>query len=130
MIDSRLLAEYSRLQIVRDRNYVGLLLWAAARAALPIPEARPTDEWIRLRLVAERIPLTPELYATRTLAFFVQDPATQAEVRAFLKPDNDDATEGALNDLVIETIDAFMPRFARTEIAPPQVAQWAYDHNF
>jgi len=128
MIDSRALAEYSRSQTAKDRNYIGLLLWAAARTAEPLPASLPTDEWIRLRLVAERIPLTPDLYAIRTLAYFIQDPATQAEVHALLKTDNDDATEGALNDLVLESIEAFMPRFAVAEIAPPQVYQWRSDH--
>jgi len=129
MIDTRALAEYSRSPTAKDRNYVGLLLWAAARVAEAIPAA-PTDEWIRLRLVAERIPLAPELYAIRTMAYFIQDPATQAEVRAFLQTDNSDAIEGVLNTLVQEIIAAFMPRFALTEIAQPQVKQWISDNRF
>jgi len=130
MLDYRLLADYSRAQIVKDRNYVGLLLWASARVALPIPATRPSDEWIRLRMIAERIPLTPDLYAIRTLAYFIQDPATQGEVQAFLKTDNDEATEGVLNELIAEILDAFMARFALNEIAQPQVNQWAIDQGF
>jgi len=130
MIDSRLLAEYSRQQSVRDRNYVGLLLWAAARAAEPIPATRPDPAWIRIRVMAERIPQAPDNYAQRSIPYFLQHPPTRDRIGALLDPHNEPAMEDALNDLVQEAIEDFMPRFAVAEVGSGQIAQWLAEYGF
>jgi len=82
----------------------------------------------RERLVAERIPVQTANYVDRTMSYFMQDDVAQTNIRQFLNPWNDEATEVSLsaqNELII---DRFMPRFAKTDVSDEQVQAW-YDAN-
>lgn len=128
--DYRLLADYPKQQVVRDRNYVGLDQWAAYTATLEIPTAKPDADWVRMRMVAERIPQQLDSYVQRTLSYFLQDPATQTNIRQYLNAYNDEATETALASQIEGVIGTFMPRFAAMEINDTQVDQWYADNGF
>jgi hypothetical protein len=130
MANDRLLAEYPRQPIVRDRNFAGLVAWAGYTATLPIPEERPDADWVRLRLIAERIPTQTGNYVERTLSFFLQDPTTVTNIRQFLNPWNDEPTEVALSAQIAGVIGTFMPRFARFDVSDAQVDQWYVSHGF
>ncbi len=123
-----LLAQYPKQPVVRDRNFAGLVAWAASRTAAAVP-ADPPLEWVRERLVAERIPLQPANYVERTIAFFMQDPATVTNIREYLSPWNDEAAETSLSAQIGGVIAAFMPRFAMQDSTAAQLALWYRDHG-
>jgi len=128
--DNTLLAEYPKQQVVKDRNYVGLNNWSAYTATLPIPGEKPDTAWVKSRIVAERYPQQPESYVQRTLSYFLQDPATQTNVRQYLNDWNDEATETALSAQVESIIGTFMPRFADLDVTQQQVEDWLAQHGF
>ena len=130
MADYKLIAQYPKAVVVRDRNSGGLIEWAGYTAALPIPTEKPPPEWVKERLVAEQIPLQTSIYVDRTMSFFQQDPQTQQNVRDLLSEWNDEAQEVSLSAQIQNVIGSFMPRFSDLEISSAQVEQWYTDNGF
>jgi hypothetical protein len=128
MADDLLLAQYPKQQVVRDRNSSGLLDWAAGVVAEPIPPDKPDEDWVRKRLVAERIPIQPDNYVQRTLAFFQQHEIVQVNIRQFLSQWNDEATEVSLSAQNAAIISDFIARFAAVDVSDADVAAW-YEAN-
>jgi predicted Abi (CAAX) family protease len=128
--DYTLLAEYPKQQVVRDRNYIALNNWAGYTASLPIPQAKPDESWVKIRIVSERIPMQPDSYVQRTMSYFLQDPATQTNVRQYLNAFNDDAVETALAAQMEPIIGSFMPRFADVDVSDAQVTDWYNANGF
>ena len=130
MADYRLIAQYPKSAVCRDRNLGGLVEWAGYTAALPIPPEKPDEAWVRARVVAEQIPLQSSMYVDRTISYFMQDPQTQDNVRDYLSEWLDEAQETALSAQIQSVIGAFMPRFAAIDVSDAQVAQWYTDNGF
>lgn len=128
--DYTLLAEYAKRPVVRERNYVGLNNWAYTNSIQPIPEEKPDDAWVKARIVSERIPQQPDSYVQRTLSYFLQDSATQTNIREYLTDVNTEAAETALAGQVDSVILAFMPRFADMDVTNKQVEDWLTEHGF
>jgi hypothetical protein len=83
-----------------------------------------------VRIVAERIPAQPQNYMDRTMSYFLQDPATQTNIRQYLHPFNDEATETALAGQIEGIIGSFMPRFADIDVSDAQAAEWLTQNGF
>jgi hypothetical protein len=64
------------------------------------------------------------------LSYFLQDPATQTNIRDYLNMWNDEAKETALAGQIEGVISGFVPRFADTDVSDAQVAQWYTDNGF
>jgi hypothetical protein len=130
MADDLLVAQYPKQQVTRDRQGSGLLAWAADVAAQAIPSEKPPEDWVRLRLVAERVPTASDSYTTRTMAYFQQHAAIVSDIRLHLSQWNDEATEGALSQQIRDVADEVMPAFSRTDTTQAQVDQWYLDNGF
>lgn len=126
--DYTLLAEYPRQPVVRDRNYVALNNWANYTATLPVPPV-PDNVWVKSRIVAERYPAQTMSYVDRTMSYFLQDPATQTNIREFLSAFNTEATETALASQLESIIGGFMPRFADIDVTDSQANDWKTAHG-
>jgi hypothetical protein len=125
-----LLANYPRQAVVRDRNSSGLLNWAAGVTARPIPVGKPPEDWVRRRLVAERIPGQPDNYVTRTMPYYQQHPATQEAIRQYLSQWNDEATETALSTQIQDVTNEIMPAFSKADVSDADVAAWYAANGF
>jgi hypothetical protein len=121
------LSQYFTSPTVKQRNSVGLINWAGYNSTIAIP-ADPTDDWIRMRVVAESIPISLENYINQTLGYFIQDPSTKTNINSLLSGYNTEGQEVALSSQVEGVIGAFMPRFADTYVSPAQVTAWR-EHN-
>lgn len=116
-------SEYLTSQTVSRRNSAALNSWAAGEAIQPIPPT-PDDAWIRKRIVVEAIPGGLEAYTNGTKAYFLQDPATQTNLDAYLSDANEDAAEVALDGQMQAVIAAFIPRFAQSTVSQQQIDNW------
>lgn len=126
--DNVLQSKYLTRPIVKQRNSVTLVAWADYQATLPIPS--PADDaWVRLRIVAEAIPLALDFYTTQTLAYFLQDAATTASILQFISEDNDTATEQTLATTNQTIAGTFMPRYAMTTVTAQQISDWRDKNN-
>jgi hypothetical protein len=128
MADNILISRYLTRPIVRQRNSITLANWSAYECATAIP-ATPDDAWVRVRVLAENIPLSLDFYTTQTLTYFVQDPTTTTNILQFISEDNDDATEVALASQNDSIISAFAQRYADTTINTQQVETWRTRNN-
>jgi len=124
-----LLNQYRTAPAVQQRNSIGLNAWAGATAIIPIPGTKPEADWVRARIVAERIPQMIDTYTQRTLGYFLQDPATVTNIWEFLAF-NDEATEVSLSSQVESMIAAFMPRFSAIDVTQQQVTDWYTNNGF
>src|SRR5215469_5935517 len=114
-MDNTLTAKYLQRAVVRQRNSVSLVQWAAYVATQAVPS--PADDaWVRQRVVAESIPQALDSYVTQTLAYFLQDPATNSNLAQFISEDNDTATESTLSTSNQNICSAFMARFALANV--------------
>jgi hypothetical protein len=125
--DNILLSNYLTQTVVRQRNAVGLNAWASSFTAEAFPPF-PDDPWVEQRIVAEQIPQALDNYVSRTLAYFLQDPATVTNILQYLNQWNDEATEVSLSSQIDSVIAGFMPRFAASTVSKDQVANW-YTQN-
>jgi hypothetical protein len=130
MADYLLMAQYPKAVVVRDRNYGGLIAWAAYITAQPIPATRPEQIWVEQYILAGRIPTQATVYVERTIGYFLQDPTTQTNIRQYLSQWNDESAEVALSDQISAVLSGFMPAFAAGEISQSEVDQWYLDHGF
>jgi hypothetical protein len=130
MADDLLLAQYPKQQVVHDRNSSGLLNWAAGVTAEPIPPDKPDEDWVRRRLVGERIPAQPENYVTRTMPYYQQHIAIQGNIRLYLSQWNDEATETSLSQQIQDVTNEILPAFAKTDVADADVQAWYAANGF
>jgi hypothetical protein len=127
--DNTLYNKYLTRPVVRQRNSVTLVAWAAYETAVAVP-ATPDDAWIRVRIVAENVPLQLDFMTTQTLTYFLQDPTTQTNLRQFISEDNTSDEEVSLSDQNSSIVSAFMQRYADTTVSPQQVTAWRDKYGY
>lgn len=125
-----LLAAYFTQPVVRQRNSVALVQWAFGTRNIPVPPTKPDTAFVKLRLVAEMIPQDLDRFVTRTLPYLLSSNTTQTNIRMFLNPFNDEATETALSGQNADVLANVMPAFANAAISTAQVEQWYRDNGF
>lgn len=125
-----LLAEYFSQPVVRRRNSAALVQWAFGTRNIPVPGTKPDAEFVKLRLVAEQIPQNLNSFVERTLPYLLSSNTTQTNIRMFLNPFNDEATETALSGQNADILANVMPAFAAAAISMGQVQQWYMDNGF
>lgn len=125
-----LYAQFPRQLVCRDRQYSGLLRWAAYRTALPIPSTKPDEDFVTQRIVAERIPANPDMYVTQTMAYVISTPDIQINVRQHLSAFNDDTVEASMDAQVDSALAATMPAYCRTQVSQQQIDEWYKDNGF
>lgn len=123
------MGEYSRSPVVRDRNYGGLAAWAAGQLQQPIP-SNPDDQWIRMRVMAERIPNQPDAYVSRIAPYMLQTSDVVDHICDHLAPFLEDDRADAVQTQISAAIQAVMPTLAAFEIQTPLIEQWRKDHGF
>lgn len=127
-----LFAQFPKQQVCRDRQYSGLLKWAAYIGALPlpVPPEAPTEQWVKERITAGKVSMQIDSYVSMTLAYTVMDPAIQTNIRQHLSAFNDDAVEASMDANVEAALSAGMPTFARAHIPQHEVDQWLRDNGY
>lgn len=130
MSNDVLFAQYSKQQVVRDRNNSALLRWAAYISAAAIPSTKPDETWVRNRIMADRMPEQIDGYVQRTLSYFLQDPAVTSSVNQWLNAFNPPDLEDTLSNQNDAIIGGFMPRFGLSDVSDQQVSDWYTAHGF
>lgn len=130
MTSDVLIGQYPKQQVVRDRNGAALLRWAAYISAQAIPTNKPDEEWVRNRIMADRMPEQIDSYVQRTLSYFLQDPGTIENINAFLNSFNTADIEDQLSNANDAIINGFSARFGMSDVSDDQVQQWYADNGF
>lgn len=123
------MSEYARSPVVRDRLYGGVMAWSAGQLVEPVPP-NPDDEWIRRRIMAERIPQTPDHFAQRIAPYTLQTADIvdhlADHLASFLETERADQVETQIN----AAVQAAMPKLAQSEVPAAQVDLWRKEHAF
>lgn len=125
-----LYAQFPRSQTCRDRQYSGLLRWSAYEMALPIPPEKPDEDFVRQRILAERVPVTIDMYVTQTMPYAIATPDIQTNVRQHLNAYNDDTVEASMDAQVDAAISSIMPAYAKTQVSEQAVKDWYESNGF
>lgn len=123
------MGEYARSPVVRDRNYGGVSAWAAGQLQQAIPP-NPDDNWIRMRIMAERIPNQPDSYVARIAPYMLQTSDVVDHICDHLAPFLEDERADAVQTQISAAVQAVMPLVAAFEVQAPQIEQWRKDHNY
>jgi|SRR5215467_1038708 len=123
------MGEYARSHVVRDRNYGGLAAWAASQMQQPIPP-NPDDQWIRLRLMAERIPQTPDVYVQKIAPYMLHTPDVTDNICDHLAPYLEDTRADAVHTQIGNALQVAIPMLAAHEILAPMIAQWRVEKGY
>jgi hypothetical protein len=128
-----LIAQYPRQAVCRDRQYTGLLRWAAYVVALPVPvppAAAPDEDWIKQRIVAGRVSINPLVYVEQTISGVASTPDVQTNIRQHLHAFNDEGVEAAMDAQVDGALAVVMPAFCRASVTEGEVQAWLNDNGF
>ena len=127
-----LFAQFPRQQICRDRQYSGLLRWSAFIGAgtLPTPPEQPSEQVVKNRIVAERIPPAVDSYVNSTISLTIADPGIQTNIRQHLNGFNDEGTEASMDAQVDAALGAAMPRYANAVITQAEVDRWLTENGY
>jgi hypothetical protein len=123
------LAEYTRSQPARDRAYGGLMDWSATQQAQSIPPT-PTDDWIRLYLLAQRVPQSPDSYTQRTMPYLSQVPAIQADITKHVAPFLEDADYQTVETEIANGLTTVMPQLALVDVTQTDIDTWRANNGF
>jgi len=123
------MSEYARSGVVRDRLYGGIMAWSASQLAQPVP-SNPDDEWIRRRVMAERIPQTPDHFAQRIAPYTLQTSDIIDHLADHLAPFLDVERADQVETQINAAVGASMPALAASEIPIQQVEQWRREHHY
>lgn len=132
-VDSRLLTAYYSPErvVVNRRNSVALMNWAQEISTEDIPND-VDDDWVRLRLLADRIQPSagPEQqYVLLTKSYFLADEDTQTNIRQYCSDMNSEAEEVSLTNQTAAVLRRFVDRFAATQVTSDQIAAWYLDND-
>ena len=127
-----LFAQFPRQQICRDRQYSGLLRWAAyiGAGSLPAPPTPPAEQDAKNHILAERIPPAVDFYVNATMALTIADPSIQTNIRQHLNAFSDEATEVSMDAQVDAALGAAMPRYANSIITQAEVDRWLEENGY
>lgn len=127
-VNNIIVSRYLGRAVVRQRNSVTLAQWSASTVALPTPTPA-SDDFVRQQVVAQSIPSNLDTFTTQTIGYFLQDPATVADILQFISEDNDDTVEDNLSTVNAAICATFMPRFAQSTVTPQQITDWRTENN-
>lgn len=125
-------ARFPGQEICVQRSYSRLLAWAAYTSALPLPPTTETPDpaAVKQRILAEKAPMQPQIYAAQLGPFLMEESVITAKVREHLSEWNDEATETTLVGDIDTAFAAVMPRFAEAVVTDADVAAWLEKHGY
>lgn len=118
-----LYAQFPKQQISKDRQYSALLRWAAFidNAGPPDPV---TDAWIEQKIIAERVPQSPDQHVLLTMPYMIQIPDIQTNIREHMHPFATDGAKVSLDAQVDSALAVVMPKFCTARVTQQEIDQW------
>jgi hypothetical protein len=120
--------EYTKNPTVQKRNYGGLMQWTSTILGASIPTS-PTDDWIRERLLAQRVGQSPDMYVTRVTPMMLSIQGIIDSVCDQMAPYLLQAESSSVQSAIDAALQTVMPMFAVTDISQAQIDQWKTDNG-
>lgn len=123
------MSEFARSQVVRDRVYGGIVAWAAGQSTQPAP-SNPDDNWIKLRMLAERVPQAPDMVAQKAAPYLLQVSDIVDHLALHLSPYLEVSDYDSVRQWIDNALQIVMPQIAAVDITTAMVAQWRVDKGY
>ena len=129
--DFELIPLYGQQPIVRNRTASALNFWAGGTLAIEIPETKPDEEWVRARILADRVTRNPNNYLDIALSYYTQQDAIQASMRDLMdgfptQTERDMFT----NSIMVPVTPTVMAAVAESDVTSQHVQDWYNANNF
>lgn len=127
--DFELIPLYGQQPVVRNRTSSALNFWAGQTLALAIPGTKPDEDWVRARIMADRVTRSLNNYLDIVMNYYTQQDAIQASMRDLMdgfptQTERDTYT----NSIMVPTTPVVMAQVAESDVTDQQVQAW-YDAN-
>ena len=125
-------AQFPRQQVCIDRTYSRSIAWAAYTTSLPLPPTNtaPAVDWVRQRVLAERMPANANGYVSMIAPYLLEVPQITGRIRDHLNAWNDETTEGELVADIDTGFAVIMPKFAAAVISDQEVIAWCNRNGY
>jgi len=127
--DFELIPLYGQQPIVRNRTSSALNFWAGQTLAESIPATKPTEQWVRLRIMADRVTRSANNYLDMAMSYYTQQDVIQSAMRDLMDgfPTEAERTNFT-NNIMVPTTPTVMLAIAASDVTADQIQSW-YDAN-
>ena len=129
--DFELIPLYGQQPIVQNRTKSAINFWAGQILALEIPGTKPTEEWVRARILAERVTRYPQNYLESSINYYTQQDAIQSSMRDLMDGFPTQAERDTYtNSIMVPTTPKVMKAVAESDVTDQQVQDWYNANGF
>jgi hypothetical protein len=127
--DFELIPLYGQQPIVRNRTSSALNFWAGQTLAESIPATKPTEQWVRLRIMADRVTRSANNYLDMAMSYYTQQDSIQSAMRDLMDgfPTEAERTNFT-NNIMVPITPTVMLAVASNDVTAQQIQDW-YDAN-
>jgi len=127
--DFELIPLYGQQPIVQNRTKSSLNFWAGQTLAEAIPATKPEEDWVRLRIMADRVTRSASNYLDIAINYYTQQDVIQTAMRDLMDgfPTEAERTNFT-NTIMVPTTPTVMAAVAASDVTADQVQSW-YDAN-
>jgi len=127
--DFELIPLYGQQPIVQNRTKSAMNFWAGTTLAEAIPATKPTEEWVRLRIMADRVTRSLNNYLDMAMNYFTQQDVIQSSMRDLMDGFPTEAERTTFtNSIMVPTTPTVMAAIAASDVTDSTVADW-YEAN-
>jgi hypothetical protein len=129
--DFELIPLYGQQPIVRNRTSSALNFWAGQTLAESIPATKPTEQWVRLRIMADRVTRSANNYLDMAMSYYTQQDSIQSAMRDLMDgfPTEAERTNFT-NNIMVPITPTVMLAVAANDVTQQQVEDWWEANGF
>jgi len=129
--DFELIPLYGQQPVVQNRTKSAMNFWAGQTLATAIPGTKPNEEWVRARILAERVTRYPQNYLDTSINYYTQQDAIQSSMRDLMdafptQVERDTYT----NSIMVPVTPVVMAQVAEGDVTDQQVTDWYNANGF
>ena len=129
--DFELIPLYGQQPVVQNRTKSAINFWAGQTLAIEIPGTKPTEEWVRARILAGRVTENPQNYLDRAMNYYTQQDAIQSTMRDLMDGFPTQAERDTFtNSIMVPTTPVVMAQVAANDVLDQAVTDWYNANGF
>jgi len=122
---------YGQQPVVQNRTKSAINFWAGQTLALAIPGTKPTEEWVRARILAERVTRSPQNYLDTSINYYTQQDAIQSSMRDLMDAFPTQAERDTYtNSIMVPVTPVVMAQVAEGDVTDQAVTDWYNANGF
>ena len=129
--DFELIPLYGQQPVVRNRTSAAMNFWAGSVLLAEIPEEKPDEDWVRDRILADRVTRNPNNYLDPAMSYYTQQDVIQSTMRDLMDGFPTQAERDTFtNSIMVPTTPKVMKAIAAYDVLQSAIDQWYLDNGF